>query len=87
MGSVTFRQADLFDISKATDIHGTKFDDPAHPIAVKGVLDSSIVPATYVPFVNYIDKTQLTRFGLHNGELCDTRFKQQPHQNIRQARR
>ena len=61
------RQADLFSISKATNIKGTKFDDPANPVAPKGKLDSSVTPATYVSFVNYVDDTQLARFGLHNG--------------------
>ena len=61
------RQADLVDISQATDIHGTKFDDPSHPIAKKGKLDKSITPGTYVSFVNFIDDTQLARFGVHNG--------------------
>ena len=61
------RQADLFSIASATDIHGSKFDNPANPIAVGGVLDSSITPAKYVSFVNYIDPVQLARFGLHNG--------------------
>lgn len=61
------RQADLFSIAAATDIHGTKFDDPSNPIAPGGVLDSGIVPATYVSFVDYIDDDQLERFGLHNG--------------------
>ncbi|EDR07135.1 uncharacterized protein LACBIDRAFT_235871, partial [Laccaria bicolor S238N-H82] len=61
-----YKQADLFSISKATDIHNTKFDDPANPISPGGVLDPSITPAEYVSFVNYLDKTQLARFGLHN---------------------
>lgn len=61
----------MIDISKATDIHGTKFDDPANPIAVNGTLDKSITPAVYVPFVSYIDPTQLARFGLHNGKPAD----------------
>ena len=61
------RQADLFSIAKATDIHGTKYDDPANPVAPKGKLDKSITPATYVSFVDYIDDDQLARFGLHNG--------------------
>ena len=61
------RQADLFSIASAADIHGSKFDSPANPIAVGGVLDSSITPAKYVSFVNYLDSTQLARFGLHNG--------------------
>ena len=61
------RQADLFSIASATDIHGSKFDSPANPVAPNGVLDSSITPAKYVSFVNYLDSTQLARFGLHNG--------------------
>lgn len=63
------RQADLIDINGATDIHGTKFDDPTHPIATGGTLDQKITPAKYVSFVNYLDSTQLARFGLHNGSL------------------
>ncbi|THH07772.1 hypothetical protein EW146_g9209 [Bondarzewia mesenterica] len=63
-----YKQADLIDISNATDIHGTEYDDPLNPIAKKGVLDSSITPATYVGFVSFINGTQLARFGLHNGE-------------------
>ncbi|KAF8073546.1 esterase-like activity of phytase-domain-containing protein [Lyophyllum atratum] len=62
-----YKQADLFSIVGATDIHGTKFDDPAHPIATGGVLDPSIKPATYVPFINYLDPAELARLGLHNG--------------------
>jgi hypothetical protein len=65
------RQADLIDISAATDIHNTKFDDPANPIAVNGKLDSSIIPAEYVPFVNYLDEIQLARLRLHNGPFLE----------------
>jgi hypothetical protein len=64
-----FRQADLFDISNATDFHNTKFDDPANPIAIGGVLDPSLKAATYVSFVSYIDDTELGRFGMHNGTI------------------
>ncbi|KAG5717480.1 hypothetical protein E4T56_gene4858 [Termitomyces sp. T112] len=66
-----YKQADLFTINGATDIHDTKFDDPAHPIAIDGVLDPSIKPATYVPFVNYLDTAQLAKFGLHDGDPDD----------------
>ncbi|KAI0682256.1 esterase-like activity of phytase-domain-containing protein [Earliella scabrosa] len=66
-----YKQADLFDISNATDIHGTKFDDPSHPIAKDGKLDKSITPATYESFVDFIDDDQLARFGLHNGKPED----------------
>ncbi|KAG8743757.1 hypothetical protein FRC10_011477 [Ceratobasidium sp. 414] len=65
-----YKQADLFDISNATDIHGTKFDSTT-AAAPDGKLDKSITPATYVPFVNYLNATQLARFGLHNDEPTD----------------
>ncbi|QRV99558.1 hypothetical protein RhiJN_27577 [Ceratobasidium sp. AG-Ba] len=66
----SYKQADLFDISKATDIHGTKFDSTT-AAAPGGKLDKNITPATYVPFVNYLNSTQLARFGLHNDEPTD----------------
>ncbi|ETW75139.1 hypothetical protein HETIRDRAFT_455824 [Heterobasidion irregulare TC 32-1] len=66
-----YKQADLIDISGATDIHGTKFDDPANPVSPKGKLDSAVVPANYVGFVSLINATQLARFGLHNGDPAD----------------
>ncbi|RDB14561.1 hypothetical protein Hypma_016290 [Hypsizygus marmoreus] len=66
-----YKQADLFSIAGATDIRNTKFDDPANPIAKKGKLDKSITPATYASFVNYIERTGLARFGLHNDSPDD----------------
>jgi len=66
-----YKQADLIDISKATNIAGTKFDSSKNPIAKKGKLDKSITPATYVGFVDFIDDDQLARFGLHNGKPAD----------------
>lgn len=41
-------------------------------MAPKGKLDSSVTPAAYQGFVNYIDDDQLARFGLHNGKPNDT---------------
>ncbi|KAG5644764.1 hypothetical protein DXG03_007672 [Asterophora parasitica] len=66
-----YKQADLFTIAGATDIHGTQFDDPAYPISPGGNLDPSIKPATYVPFIDYLNATELARFGLHNGAPND----------------
>ena len=66
------RQIDLVSLGDATDIHGTKFDDPSQPIARDGKLDKSITPATYESFVDFIDNDQLARFGLHNGALLIT---------------
>lgn len=70
------RQADLFSIKGATDIHNSKYDDPKNPIAINGTLDSSITAAEYIPFVNYVDPVQLARFGLHNGmfDFCECAF-------------
>ncbi|KAH9852586.1 esterase-like activity of phytase-domain-containing protein [Lenzites betulinus] len=67
----SYKQADLLDISGATDIHGTKFDDPSNPVAPKGKLDKSVTAGTYVSFVDFLDDTQLGRFGVHNGKPVD----------------
>ncbi|KDQ11358.1 hypothetical protein BOTBODRAFT_189903 [Botryobasidium botryosum FD-172 SS1] len=67
----SYKSADLIDITSATDIHGTKFDSST-PISPGGVLDKSITPATYTAFVDYLDKDQLKRFGLHNGDDADS---------------
>jgi len=66
-----YKQADLIDISKATNIAGTKFDEASNPVAKKGKLTSSVTAAVYTGFVNMIDSTQLARFGLHNGSPDD----------------
>lgn len=63
-----FRQIDLFSIANATDIHGTKYDDPANPVAEDGELTSSVKAATYVSFVNILATADLSKFGLHNGK-------------------
>ena len=65
------RAADLIDTSGATNIAKTKFDSPSNPVAPKGILDSSITPTAYQTFVQYINSTQLARFGLHNGGALD----------------
>ncbi|KAI0070561.1 hypothetical protein K474DRAFT_767559 [Panus rudis PR-1116 ss-1] len=67
----SYKQADLIDITGATNIAGSKFDQAKNPIAKKGKLDKSITPATYASFVSFIDDTQLARFGLHNGDPND----------------
>jgi len=69
--SSSYKQADLLDISHATDIHNTGFDNPANPISPNGTLSSKITPAQYVSFVSLINNTQLARFGLHNGDPDD----------------
>jgi len=66
-----YKSADLIDISSATNIAGSKFDSPSNPAAPAGILDTSITPALYQPFVQYINSTQLGRFGLHNSGAAD----------------
>lgn len=66
-----YKNIDLFDVSKATNIAHTKFDSPANPIAVDGVIVEGITPAVYQPFISMIDPVQLGRFGLHNGVPID----------------
>jgi hypothetical protein len=70
-GSV-YRSIDLLDISGATNIAGTPYDNAATPVAPLGILNSSITPATYQKFLNINDNAQLNRFGLHNGAPADS---------------
>jgi len=65
-GSV-YRSIDLIDISKATNIANTKYDNAGVSVAPLGVLDSSITPVEYKSFLNLNDNAQLNRFNLHNG--------------------
>ncbi len=69
-GSV-YRSVDLLDISGATNIAGTAYDGANTPVAPKGVLVSTVKPATYQKFLDINDNTQLNRFGLHNGAPSD----------------
>lgn len=64
-----FRHADLIDISRATNIRGTRFDNPANPVSPGGILDKRITPAKLTEFVDFIDQDQLARFGLHTSKF------------------
>jgi hypothetical protein len=74
-GSV-YRSIDLIDTADptnpATDIAGTSYDLATGSIAPLGVLDPSITPVAYQPFLNINDNTELNRFGLHNGAPADS---------------
>jgi hypothetical protein len=67
-----YRSVDLIDISGATNIANTAYDLPQNPVAPNGVLNPSITPVAYQPFVNVNDSTQLAKFGLHNGPTNDS---------------
>lgn len=67
-----YRNADVIDISKATNIKGKKYDAFSGAIASsKGELNSDITPATYCPWLSYNNNDQLGRFGAHNGGAQD----------------
>jgi hypothetical protein len=70
-GSV-YRSIDLIDISKATNIANTKYDQPENPVAPLGQLNPAIKPVAYQSFLNINDNTQLNRLGLHNGAPADS---------------
>jgi hypothetical protein len=70
-----YRNADVFDISKATNIKGKKNDDFDGKVASKkGKLDDDVKPAEYCEWLSYNDNDQLGRFGLHNGGAQDAKL-------------
>ena len=70
-----YRNADVFDISGATDIKSSENDASTGAIASsKGVLDDGIVPATCCPWLSYNNNDELGRFGVHNGGEQDTKL-------------
>jgi hypothetical protein len=65
-----YRQIDVFDISNATNIaaNSNGYDATTAAVAsVDGVLSSTVVPATYCPWLDFNVNSQLNRFGVHNG--------------------
>jgi hypothetical protein len=65
-----FRRVEIVDTARATNIAGSRYDGLT-PVAPDGVLEPDVVPATLTPFIDLNDKTQLAKFGLHNGEPND----------------
>jgi hypothetical protein len=66
-----YRNSDVIDISKATNILG-KYDGFNGSIASRdGVLKSEITPAEYCPWLSYNVNPQLNRFGVRNGGAQD----------------
>ncbi|KAF1947997.1 hypothetical protein EJ02DRAFT_391503 [Clathrospora elynae] len=66
-----YRNADVIDISSATNVMG-KADAFDGQIASKdGVLKGDIVPATYCPWLSFNNNAQLNRFGVRNGGVQD----------------
>jgi hypothetical protein len=65
-----YRAINVVDLSAATDIAGSEFDGDK-PVAPKGVLDPSVMPATLTSLIDLNDSKELARFGLHNGAPND----------------
>ncbi|CAI4213537.1 unnamed protein product [Parascedosporium putredinis] len=66
-----YRHIDVFDVSAATDIAGTKYDDVGGAVSPGGVLVSDITPATVCPWIDFNVNSELAKFGLHNGGAQD----------------
>lgn len=71
IATATYRKILVYDISSATNIAGSKFDEPGNPVAPAGVLDATIKPAARTEFIDLNDGAQLAKFGLHNGPTDD----------------
>lgn len=56
------------DISGATNIANTAYDQPDTPVAPGGVLVDGITVAPWQEFLSLIDDDQLAKAGLHNGK-------------------
>lgn len=68
-----YRNADVIDISNATNLVGTAADAIGGQIASKdGQLKSNIIPAAYCPWLSYNNNDELGKFGLHNGGNQDS---------------
>lgn len=66
-----YRNADVIDISQATNIIG-QYDSFNGSIASRnGTLKSEIKPAEYCPWLSFNVNPQLNRFGVHNGGAQD----------------
>jgi len=64
-----YRNADIFDITNATDLHGNPAADAytGSIATTKGNLNSTVTPATYCPFLDFNVNSELNKFGLFNG--------------------
>lgn len=66
-GRSDYRQVLLLDITGATNIAGTAFDNLGAAIATNGVLNPALTPALSAAFINLNDASELSIFGLGNG--------------------
>ena len=65
-----YRQIDVFDISKASDIKPRNLQTVTTS-PTSGTLLSNITPAQYCPFLSFNVDSELSKFGLRNGGADD----------------
>ena len=61
-----YRAVLIYDITNATNIAGSVYDNPNTPVAPNGILASAVTAATSAVVIDLNDKTQLDKFGLNN---------------------
>ena len=66
-----YRNADVIDISGATNVLGEDDASDGQIASKKGELNDDITPAQYCPWLSYNVNSQLNRFGVHNGGSID----------------
>jgi hypothetical protein len=64
----------LVDITGATNLAGTAYEQDVKPIAHDGVLQAGLIPAREVELVNLLNPTQLGRFGMNLSAAPSTPF-------------
>lgn len=68
----SYKQAALLSVKGATNIAGTKYDQPANAVSPGGKLVSDIKAAEVNDFVDLVNSKQLAKFGLHTGGKFDS---------------
>lgn len=67
-----YRHIDIFNLDLATDVKSTQYDCATCSIAsATGMLNPSITPAEYCPFIDFNLNSELGKFGAHNGGAQD----------------
>jgi hypothetical protein len=78
-----YRHVDVFDITNATNIAGDTYDCTTCAVASSaGVLNSSVTPAEYCPWLDFNVNAQLNRFGMHNGGAQDAQLLNEKWESI-----
>ncbi|RMZ76735.1 hypothetical protein DV737_g4700, partial [Chaetothyriales sp. CBS 132003] len=63
-----YRHIDVFDISSATNVKGSTYDNATSSVASSdGELNSEVTPAAYYSWLDFNVNSELGKFGLHNG--------------------